>query len=112
MCVRARARVCVCVCVRARARTRVCVCVCVFSCRQIRTLLWHQFYVLCPGAEKWQRSCARTRLMHALDQLKKMLTGRMRVDHFFVPGMDIMAEVPQHEREFLYIMFTIAEKLF
>ena len=79
---------------------------------KVRTLLWTEFYVTCPENEKWLTACFRSRLIHALFEMKKMLSGRMRVEHFFLPDLDIMAEVPRHEREFLYIMFCIAEKLF
>ncbi|KAK7109013.1 hypothetical protein V1264_013131 [Littorina saxatilis] len=54
----------------------------------------------------------RTRLIQALGNLKKMVSGQKQVDHFFVPNLNIMAEVPREEREFLYIMFHIISKLF
>nr|KAG5700645.1 hypothetical protein BaRGS_015475 [Batillaria attramentaria] len=52
------------------------------------------------------------RLHLALNQMLKMVSGRTHVHHFFIPDMDIMGEVPRDEREFLYIMFSIAQKLF
>ncbi|KAL8595598.1 hypothetical protein ACOMHN_025635 [Nucella lapillus] len=83
-----------------------------FTTFQIRTLLWTEFYVTCPGTEQWGMSSRRTCLIRSLLQLKKMVSGQMRVTHFFVPGMEIMAEVSQREREFLYIMFHIAKEIF
>ncbi|XP_076435631.1 uncharacterized protein LOC143275429 isoform X2 [Babylonia areolata] len=83
-----------------------------FSTYQIRTLMWTEFYVTSPGNALWGTNCKRRRLIHCLIQLKKMISGRMRVPHFFVPSLDIMAEVPLPEREFLYILFHIAKELF
>ena len=74
--------------------------------------MWTESYVTCPGNEKWATASFRTRLIHALTQMKKMVAGEMHVPHFFLPKMDIMAEVPQHEREFLYIMCHIAREIF
>ena len=74
--------------------------------------MWTEFYVTCPGNEKWLTARFRSRLMHALIQMKNMLSGKMRVEHFFLPDLDIMDEVPRHEREFLYIMFCISQRLF
>ncbi|KAK7109018.1 uncharacterized protein [Littorina saxatilis] len=83
-----------------------------FTTFQVRTLLWTEMYVIPIDDDKWTVPMARTRLIQALDHLKKMVSGRMHVPHFFLPGLDIMAEVPREEREFLYIMFHIILKLF
>ena len=74
--------------------------------------MWTEFYLTCPGNEKWVTANFRTRLIHALEQMKKMVSGRARVPHFFLPHVDIMAEVPVCERQFLYTMFHIAKELF
>jgi hypothetical protein len=81
-----------------------------------------EFYFLCPGPEKWTMENRRSRLMHAVLQLQKMMmdpslqTAAWRppvVPHFFLPQTipDIMADVPQEERDVLYIMFYVTAKL-
>ena len=74
--------------------------------------MWTLFYLISPDNEKWVTSNFRTRLAQALKKMRKMVSGRMHVSHFFLPAMDIMADVPRHEREFLYIMFYIAGEIF
>lgn len=85
---------------------------------EIRTLLLWEFYMNCPGPEKWTLDRRRERVQHALRQLRKMSLSpderrSLRVPHFFLRKVipDVMVDVPQQEREFLYIMFSLAEKL-
>ena len=79
---------------------------------QVRTLLWTEFYLTPDDKGRWATSEFRPRLMEALMKLKEMVAGRMLVSHFFIPDVDIMAEVPKREREFLYIMFFIVREIF
>lgn len=82
-----------------------------FTTYQIRNLLWTKFYDLNRGNEKWSKDRLQHRLRDMLIQLRKMVSLEIRVNHFFIPNMDIMANVLKEEREFLYIMFIIAEDL-
>lgn len=75
-------------------------------------LFWDYFYVRLPEDVDWERSKWRTRLQETFRNLRKMLTGEKQVEHFFVPGLNTMENVPIEEREFLYIIFYIAEKIF
>ncbi|KAK7109014.1 uncharacterized protein [Littorina saxatilis] len=81
-----------------------------FTTFQVRTLLWTQMYIVDP--EKWAWELSRTRMILALTELKKMVSGQKHVPHFFIPDLDIMEEVPLEEREFLYIMFHITKDIF
>nr|KAG5700644.1 hypothetical protein BaRGS_015474 [Batillaria attramentaria] len=82
-----------------------------FSSFQIRTLMWNEYFKkTSPGA--WANENRRGRLQDALVHMKDMLAGDLHVEHFFVPDLDIMKDVPRQEREFLYILFSIAKDLF
>ncbi|XP_067678631.1 cyclic GMP-AMP synthase-like receptor [Haliotis asinina] len=82
-----------------------------FTTYQLRTLMWNEFYVVTPGDHMWRNDSLVNRLKLTIVKLKKMLTGELPMDHFFIPNCDIMARVSPVERKYLYIMACVAEKL-
>ncbi|XP_046583526.1 cyclic GMP-AMP synthase-like [Haliotis rubra] len=82
-----------------------------FTTFQLRTLMWNEFYVATLGDHMWGNDSLVNRLKLSIVKLKKMLTGELPMDHFFIPNFDIMAEVPPVERKYLYIMACVAERL-
>ncbi|XP_046353510.2 uncharacterized protein LOC124133238 [Haliotis rufescens] len=81
-----------------------------FTTFQLRTLMWNEFYVTTLEGV-WGNDSLVNRLKLCISKLKKMLTGELPMEHFFIPNFDIMAEVPLVERKYLFIMACVAEKL-
>ncbi|XP_071119160.1 uncharacterized protein [Haliotis cracherodii] len=84
-----------------------------FTTYHIRTLMWTLLYDLTAGSHVWREDTRESRLHFSLGKLKKMLTGEMRVPHFFLPAVgDMMSTVRWRDREFMYILVRATEILF
>lgn len=82
-----------------------------FTSFQIRTLMWTEYFKH-HDSGYWAQKSRRGRLQDALFDLLELLSGNLHLQHFFVPDLDIMKDVPRDEREYLYTLFYIAKEMF
>jgi hypothetical protein len=81
---------------------------------QIKHLMLREFSRSDRPVSVWTMDQRVSRLRDGMVMLQRMMTGREVVPNFFLPITipDIMADVPQAERDFLFIIFRIGERLF